>query len=250
MNKLLFCAVLLLVATIPSASALAAAGVGGELFATPKSSVELVNVPFDVRIFASTNGDSVNAIEGELAYNPSDFSVEKISIENSILTSFATAPSFDGSAGLIKFSGSTGQTFSGQSGLLLTVRLRPLRVGQSSLDFNSGAMLSTTQRGSNIITSMHSSAFRIEPQQTQARAPAVAAPTKPADAPSATPSVPVSDATVTSGASATLPPTPESSNAAAVALSGMELAPVLVPFFAVLVLIAFCIAYVLHKLPR
>lgn len=208
----------------------------------------------EVRVFASANGEAVNAIEGELAYNPSDFAVEKISVEKSILSTWATTPTYDGSAGIIKFSGWAERPYSGNDGLLLIITLRPLRVGQSSLDFNSGAMLSVPGRGSNIITSMRSSVFRIEPKQIQqALVPAPVAPalSQPASStPQIAPELPPSQPpTVVSGGGATTTTSPES-NAAALALSGFELAPIFIPFFLLLVLVAFGIAYVLHRMHR
>ncbi len=247
MNKIYF-PVLLVVGLLLCNSA-SAAGVGGELYATPESSIQIVAEPFVVSVFANTNGDVVNAIEGELAYNPLYFSVDAISIEHSILTTWATTPSYDGGKGIIKFSGWVDHTYSGQSGLLMTVRLRPLRVGQSSLDFTTGAMLSTISHGGNIITSMHSSVFRIEPQQTQAPVPPLPK-VIPVVAPVASSSEMAAVATTVPTPSPAPQTPPEYTNAASVALSGFELAPLLVPFLIILTIIAFCIAYVLHKMVR
>jgi hypothetical protein len=252
MYKLFLCTLVVVAGLLPQTFAKASSG--GELYALPKSSTAVVGTPLEVRVFASANGEAVNAIEGELAYNPSDFVVEKISLEQSILSTWATAPSYDGSTGLIKFSGWAERPYSGNDGLLLTITLRPLRVGQSSLDFNSGAMLSVSGRGSNIITSMRSSVFRLEPKQIQpALVPAPVAPARsqPASStPQFAPELPPSQSpAVVSSSSATPTSSPES-NAAALALSGFELAPLFIPFFLLLVLVAFGIAYVLHRTHR
>ena len=226
-----------------------AAGVsGGELYMTPESELRTIGEPFEVQVYANTGGQAVNAIEGELAYDPSIFSIEKISTDNSILTSWSTQPSYNGATGTVTFSGWAGQIFTGTDGLLVTITLVPLRVGQSSLDFNSGAMLAADAKGSNIITSMRSSVFRVQPVQIQVPNPQPAADTSSTTPDVAPTSVPAQSTPPTATQSSTLQP--GQSNAAALALSGVELAPLLIPFVALLALIAFAIAYVLHRFSR
>jgi len=213
---------------------------GGTLYLSPATGSYSIGQGFDVQVLANTDTQPVNAIEGELAYNPLYFSVERISTDHSVLTSWATPPSYDGAEGLIKFSGWADTNYNGQSGLLITVHLVPLRAGQSSLDFNSGAMLSGA---TNIITTMKSAAFALQPAQ-------IAAPALP----------PQPAATDTSAASAATPTEQNAQNAAAVPLSNatssqaaavlfasIDVATPYLIFFAVLVGAAFLIAYYFHK---
>ncbi len=244
--KRIYYGIFLLSATLfPLWSASAAALSGGELYMTPESDLRTIGEPFDVRVYANTNGQAVNAIEGELVYNPSDLSVEAISIDHSVLASWSTVPSYDSAAGIVRFSGWAAQPFIGSEGLLITITFRPLRVGQSSVDFNSGSMLASNERGSNIITSMRSSVFRVQPIQTQPPAPVV-----PLVASTTIQSTTTDTQTPATPPPTQVPPAPERSNAAALALSGVELAPFLIPFLAILALIAFGIAYVLHRFTR
>jgi hypothetical protein len=237
---------LTVVTLLPFVAARAAGG--AELSLSASNTLVSVGEPVVVYVRASTGGQTVNAIEGEIAYNPADFSVENISIEGSILSTWSTAPSYDSATGLIHFSGWADAAYTGSGGLLATVTLLPLRVGQSSLDFNSGAMLATDGKGSNIITGMKSLALRIQPKASTTPAPqpiqeATTSTVVPvsADAPSTL--APVNSSSPTS-------PVMNNPNAAAVVQAGMELAPILIPFFAALILIAFGIAFVLHRIGR
>ena len=242
MKRLLY-SFLLLMALTPLHVALGAGQSGGELYMTPESILHAMAEPLEVVVYANTNGQTVNAIEGELAYNPSDLSVEKISTDGSILNTWSTTPSYDGASGVIKFSGWADHPFNGSGGKIITITFVPLRVGQGSIDFNSGAMLATDGMGSNIITTMRSTAYRIQPVQVQTLPPQ--APPSLSTAASVTNSVPTPPVTSPSPS-----PSPAPSNAASAVLSGVELAPVIVPFLAILTLIAFCIAYVLHRFAR
>lgn len=239
--KLLF--LLLISLCTPVYGAHAAQDSGAGLYLEPDSQILAVGETVDIRVFATTGGKAVHAIEGELAYNPTEVTVEKISIEGSILQSFATPPSYDDATGLLKFSGWTPANFVGSKGLLLTITLSPRKVGQSALQFNSGSILEVGGAGSNIITTMRSGVYRIDPKQIHAPQP---------DTQQATTTM-----SRTSTATSTRVPTLQAStdtsspeNAAAVALSGFELAPLLAPFMLLLTAIAFCIAYAIHRLSR
>lgn len=213
---------------------------GGTLYVTPQSGVYQVGQPFEVQVLADTGGQAVNAVEGELAYNPSDFAIDNISIDHSILTTWSTTPAYDGATGTISFSGWASQTYAGKNGLLITVTLRPLRVAQSVLSFNSGAMLAADGHGTNIIITMTSGNYSLSPQQVTPPAPAPVATSTAATPITQTQSAP------SSAAPQTVSVAPQSQVASLVS-SGVSLAPFVGGFFAALVLIAFGIAYVLHR---
>jgi len=216
---------------------------GARLFVAPDSGVYQIGQTFDVQVMADTDRQLINAVEAELAYNPRDFAVEKISTDKSILTTWSTPASYDGASGIIKFSGWVGQKFNGPDGLLITITLRALRVTQSSVLFNSGAMLAADMQGGNIINNMSAGTYAISPKQI--------APTPLSeDQVQATPEKPVVSPVTQGGQRTTATPDGLPANttqAAAVVFSGFELAPEFIGFFALLAFMAFCIAYILHR---
>lgn len=240
MKKILVTTAALILALLPQSIAYAA---GGVLFISPEAGVYRVGETFEVSILADTDGRPVNAIEAELAYNPGDFAVERVSTTGSILTTWSTAPAYDGAAGLIKFSGWADKQYTGADGLLITVVFRPLRVAQSTVLFNSGAMLAADAKGSNIINAMRSASFATSPAQVSQ--PQILASSSESILETASPSpelLPSAENTET-----LLPAALGETQAASLLTTGIELAPIIILFFGLLILIAFCIAYVLHR---
>ncbi len=156
-----------LVATLP----LVTQASGGELYLSPQNGVYSLGEPFTVAVLANTDGATVNAIEGELTYNPSALAVESVSIDHSILASWSTAPSYDGATGVVRFSGWAGSPYAGHDGLLLTITFRPLKTSSAHVDFTSGAMLANDAVATNIITVLQSGVYTVEPTQVPATLP-------------------------------------------------------------------------------
>jgi len=153
---------------------------GGTLSLSPQSGNYPLGAPFSIDVLADTGGQAVNAIEGELRYDPKALSVVNISITGSVLTSWATTPSFDGAQGTISFSGWAGEPFEGGGGRVMTITFIPLAATQSTVRFDSGAMLAADAQATNIITSMTSGSYTLRPQEV---VPPPAPPPAPAAAP-------------------------------------------------------------------
>jgi len=129
----------------------------------PRGSYEVGDV-FEVRVRADTGGELINAAEADLTFDTRALSVERISTDGSILASFSTNPSFSNDAGTVSFSGWTDEPFTGSEGLLLTISFKALRTITSNAHLAAGAILSVNG-GSNIISSMKSGLYAVEPKQ-------------------------------------------------------------------------------------
>lgn len=137
----------------------------GSLYLDPPRASYEVDEVFDVQVRADTAGDMINAAEAELAFDPRSLSVERLSIDGSILGSFSTEPSFSNTDGRVRFSGWTNEPYIGNDGLLLTISFRALRATASNARLVAGAALALEQ-GSNIIESMRSGLYTAGPQET------------------------------------------------------------------------------------
>lgn len=135
----------------------------GTLYMMPERGAYKIGEVFEVRVLADSGGVPINAVEAELNFNPHALSVEKISVEKSILSSWSTDPFFSNADGIIQFSGWTGGTFTGQDGLLVTITFKALRDASANAHLAAGAMLAV-QDGSNIITSMKSGVYTVAPR--------------------------------------------------------------------------------------
>ena len=138
---------------------------GGALYVSPTQTEHSIGSTFDIHVLADTGGDSINAVEAEIAYNPAALSVESISAEGSIVQLWLTPAEFSNDEGIIRFSGTLHTDYSGDSGRLVTVRFKALRNMSSPVRFVQGAMLSAYGQGSNNITSMRSGLVVVKPDE-------------------------------------------------------------------------------------
>lgn len=159
MSKAAFLAAILLF--LPQYSLAAEAA----LFVSPETGVYTIGEIFEVRVLADTDGEKINAAEAELTFNPDALEVQRISVDESILDSWPTAPTYSNQKGNIRFAGWTKTPYTGTHGTLVTIRFKALRSIASNAYLAAGAMLAADGRGSNIITSMRSGLYTIEPDK-------------------------------------------------------------------------------------
>lgn len=159
--RIVVCGILLSLLVLPR-SVGAAEGV---LYVAPEIGSYVVGDTFTVSVYADSDGETVNAAEAELTFNPSHLRVESVSTEGSILTSWSTQPTFSNEKGVVTFSGWTKERFSGKDGLLVTITFTALTTAQSNAYLAAGAILAADGRGSNIITSMKSGVYTVAPRQ-------------------------------------------------------------------------------------
>jgi hypothetical protein len=141
---------------------------GGVLYLIPTSGIHAIGDTFDVQILADSGGRSINAAEADLAFDPEVLSVERISTDGSLLQSWPTPVSFSNDTGSVTFSGLINGKYTGTNGLLITVTFRALRNIESKIRLASGAILAADGLETNIITSMRSAVFTIQPKELPA----------------------------------------------------------------------------------
>jgi len=169
-TEILFFLVCILVLT-PSVNVFAAQGV---LYLSPESGIYAVGNTFTIKVFADSGDEEINAAEAELTFNPDELFVENISTEESILNLWTAPPSFSNETGIIEFAGGTQESFIGNDGLLLSITFRALKSITSNAFLAAGAILAADGKGSNIITSMKSGVYTLEPRKIIAQAEYIA----------------------------------------------------------------------------
>ena len=147
----------------------AVSALGGVLYVSPERGVHAIGETFDVQILADTGVQAINAAEAELIFNPDVLSVERISTGNSILQTWPTPVTFSNVVGTVEFSGVTTGKFSGTGGVLITITFKALRNMQSDARLSAGALLAADGVESNIITTMRSGVFTIQPLEIPAQ---------------------------------------------------------------------------------
>lgn len=127
-------------------------------YLSPPNGAYDIESNFSITLKVDTSGQTINAAEGVLSFDPTLMEVQNISKDGSIFGLWPVEPSYSNSNGSIRFSGgripggSIG--FNGSAGKVLTILFRSKSVGAASLNFFSGAILASDSQGTNILKVM------------------------------------------------------------------------------------------------
>jgi hypothetical protein len=141
-----------------------------DLVLSPASATETVGTPFTVQVSVDPGGQTVNASDGTITFDPTMLSVSSISKDNSAFSLWTADPTFSNSSGTITFSGGTPSGFAALSPIL-SVTFTPNVVGSTTVSFSKGSILAADGKGTDIYKNGDSASYTIS-----AAAPAAAAP--------------------------------------------------------------------------
>lgn len=120
------------------------------------------NSTFTVRVQVNTEGQSVNAAEGTISFNPKELSVVSVNRSGSIFSLWVAEPAFSNSAGTISFSGGLPSGYSGKTGTIMNITFRAAGAGTARVNFKNGSVLANDGRGTNILTNMNGGVYTIQ----------------------------------------------------------------------------------------
>ena len=114
-----------------------------------------VGQTFSVSVLVSTaSGESINAVSATISYDPSQLKLVSISKASSVITMWASEPTFSNSAGTADLEGIVlNPGFTGQGGLVATITFKVLSAGQAKLSFSQASVLANDGLGTNVLTS-------------------------------------------------------------------------------------------------
>ncbi len=136
------------------------------LNAAPNTGVYPLNSTFTVRVAVNSDGQSINAAEGTLKFNPAELNVVSVNRSASVFNLWVTEPTFSNSAGTVNFSGGSPTGYSGNGGTVFTVTFKALTAGTSRLSFTGGAVLANDGRGTNVLSAMNGGTYTIQAAAT------------------------------------------------------------------------------------
>lgn len=128
---------------------------------SPGTGVYAAGSTFTARIMINTEGQSVNAAEGRLSFNPREVTVANVSRSTSIFNLWTVEPTYSNTAGTITFGGGSPSGYSGSNGTVMTVTFRALNAGSPRVTFESGSVLAADGLGTNVLTSMNGASYTI-----------------------------------------------------------------------------------------
>lgn len=133
---------------------------------SPSTGVYQSNTTFTTRVVVNTQGQSINAADATIKFNPRELSVVSANRVGSIFNLWVTEPMFSNSAGTITFSGGLPSGYTGSSGNVMTITFRAVGSGPAKVNFGNGSVLANDGKGTNVLTSMSGGNYTIQSAST------------------------------------------------------------------------------------
>ncbi len=143
-----------------------------DLVVSPATGSYTPGQTFTVSVRVAPGGQSVNAVEASLKFDPAVLSVTNVSKTGSVFSLWTTEPTFSNSAGTVTFGGGSPTPFTAQSNLV-SVTFRAVAAGTGSLTVSSASVLAADGRGTDVYAKSTGGSF------TVAAAPTPTTPTEP-----------------------------------------------------------------------
>jgi len=145
---------------------------------SPNTGVYTAGSTFTARVTVNTGGDTINAADGTLSFNPKEITVVSVS-KGSIFNLWTAEPSYSNSNGTITFSGGSPTGYKGNGGTVISITFKANAAGSPRVSFTSGSVLAADGRGTNVLTNMNGGSYTIaaagatpEPEEIEYVAPA------------------------------------------------------------------------------
>jgi len=137
---------------------------GATLFLSPSSGTYTVNKSFSVKVLVNSGdvSDGVNASEGVIKYDPAFLTVSKLNDSSSIFKLWTTDPTFSNSAGTITYGGGSPGSYKGTAGEIFSITFTTKKVGETTVQFNSGIILAADGKGTNVFGGFGNAKFTIK----------------------------------------------------------------------------------------
>jgi hypothetical protein len=136
------------------------------LSVSPATGVYTAGATFSARVIVNTTGQSINAAEGTLTFNPQELTVVAVDRAGSIFNLWVTEPTFSNTAGTISFSGGMPTGYTGASGSIFNVTFRTKTANTARVSLTGGSVLANDGRGTNVLTSMGGGTYTIQAPST------------------------------------------------------------------------------------
>jgi hypothetical protein len=104
---------------------------------------------FTATVRAVPGGDSVNAVEASMTFDPDLLSVVSVNKTGSVFSLWTTEPTFSNAAGTISFGGGSPSPFTSTSNLL-NITFRTVANGDAAVDFNTASVLAADGLGTDV----------------------------------------------------------------------------------------------------
>lgn len=136
------------------------------LSVSPSTGVYEVGGTFTARVVVNTQGETINAAEGTLQFDPAELTVRSVR-KGSVFNLWTSDPSYSNSAGTVSFSGGvTPPGFSGGAGTVISVTFQTKVAGAPRVTMSDGAVLAADGRGTNVLSNMGNASYTVTAPST------------------------------------------------------------------------------------
>ncbi len=127
---------------------------------SPSSGSYTPGQTFTVSVRVSPGGQSVNAVEANLKFDPAVLSVVNVSKTGSVFSLWTTEPTFSNSAGTISFGGGSPSPFTAQSNLV-SITFRAVAAGTGAVTVTNASVLAADGRGTDVYSRSTNGSFSV-----------------------------------------------------------------------------------------
>jgi Cohesin domain len=133
---------------------------GADLGFSPGTGTFPADQEFSVQVTVDPAGESVNASDGKISFDPDVLSVASISKDGSSFSLWTSDPTFSNSAGTINYSGGTPSAFKSQ-GTIITIKFKGKKAGTGKVSIASGTVLAADGKGTDVYKTGGTATFTI-----------------------------------------------------------------------------------------
>lgn len=131
-----------------------------DLSLSPSTGSYGVGQTFTTTVRVVPNGDSVNAVEAGLKFDPAVLSVVSVSKSGSVFSLWTTEPTFSNAAGTITLGGGSPSPFTATSNLI-TITFRTVSQGNATVSFTGSSVLAADGRGTDVFKNGSPATFAV-----------------------------------------------------------------------------------------
>lgn len=148
----------------------AALALAADVVVAPSTGSYSVGQTFSVTVRVAPGGQSVNAVEAALKFDPAVLSVVSVTKDGSAFSLWTTEPAFSNTAGTVTFGGGSPAPFTATSNLI-TITFRAVSAGTGAVTFTSASVLAADGRGTDVYKGSTPGSFTVTAASTPTPTP-------------------------------------------------------------------------------
>ena len=131
-----------------------------DLGIAPSTGTYSAGQTFTVNVRALPKGDSINAVEATMSFDPAVLSVVSVSKTGSAFSLWTTEPTFSNPNGTIQFGGGSPTPFTSDSNLI-SITFRAVKEGTSQVKFSNSSVLAADGRGTDVLNTASPASYTV-----------------------------------------------------------------------------------------